>query len=202
MRLFVAIVPPEEVLEDLAEHLGPRREAGPDLRWTDPQQWHLTLAFMAQVAERRLDDLGERLGRVARRHTPLVLRVAGAGCFPHVARARILFAGVEDPGAGLPDLARGVRGVAAKAGADPDGGRFRAHLTLARLPRPADATRWVRVLEGYAGPQWVADELTLVESHLGQGRGGRPRYEVVDTFALGRDGPADRPAPGGQELTQ
>ncbi len=196
MRLFVAIVPPEEVLEDLADHLGPRQEAGPDLRWTDPEQWHLTLAFMAQVAERRLDDLEERLTRLARRHAPLTLRVTGAGCFPHVARARVLFAGVEDPAASLPDLARGVRGVAAKAGADPDGGRFRAHLTLARLRPPTDATRWVRVFDAYVGPAWVAERLTLVQSHLGQGRGGRPRYETLDTFALGRPGPGAAPGPG------
>ncbi len=185
MRLFVAIVPPEEVLEDLAEHLGPRREAGHDLRWTDPYQWHLTLAFMAAVDPRHVDELEERLARAARRAAPLELRVAGVGCFPHVARAKVLWCGVEDPAGALPALARSVRGVAAKSGAAPDGGRFRAHLTLARLPRPADATRWVRVLEPYAGPPWTAGQLTLVESHLGQGRNGRPRYAVLGRFPLG-----------------
>ena len=185
MRLFVAIVPPEGVLEDLAEHLGPRREAGPDLRWTDPYQWHLTLAFMGAVAPDRVAGVEERVARAARRARPLELRVAGAGCFPHVARATVLWCGVEDLAGGLPGLARSVRGVAAKAGADPDGGRFRAHLTLARLPRPSDATRWVRVLEPYAGPAWTADHLTLVESHLGEGRGGRPRYEELARLPLG-----------------
>ena len=188
MRLFVAIVPPEDVLEDLGDFLGPRREAGRDLRWTDPHQWHLTLAFMAEVPERVLDDLSERLARVARRYEPVTLAITGAGCFPHVARARVLWCGVLDEAAALPPLARSVRGVAAKAGADPDGGRFRGHITLARLPRPADATRWVRVLDGYAGPSWVARELTLVASHLGEGRNGRPRYDVLDRFPMGRAG--------------
>ena len=189
---------PRRSSRTLPSYLGPRREAGPDLRWTDPHQWHLTLAFMARGTRAVLDDLDRAPrpgGPTATRRSscaspgPAASRTSpGPGCSG---------AGVEDPAAALPGLARGVRGVAAKAGADPDGGRFRAHLTLARLPRPADATRWVRVLEAYAGPPWVADELTLVESHLGEGRGGRPRYEVVDTFALGRDGPPDRPAPGG-----
>jgi 2'-5' RNA ligase len=42
------------------------------------------------------------------------------------------------------------------------------------------------VLEAYRGPTWTATEVTLVESHLGEGPRRRPRYEVVGTFPLGR----------------
>jgi RNA 2',3'-cyclic 3'-phosphodiesterase len=69
--MFAAVVPSPDALEDLAEFLGPRQEAGRDLRWTEPAQWHLTLAFLADVADRHLDDLTERLGRGATRRTPL-----------------------------------------------------------------------------------------------------------------------------------
>ncbi|WP_292670697.1 hypothetical protein [Nocardioides sp.] len=53
----------------------------------------------------------------------------------------------------------------------------------------AAVTRWVRLLEGYAGPPWRADRVELVQSFLGQGPRGRPRYETVDTFPLGADRP-------------
>ena len=68
MRLFAAVVPPPAVVDDLAEFLEPRQEAGPDLRWTSPDQWHLTMAFMPSVPERALDELTERLARLAGRH--------------------------------------------------------------------------------------------------------------------------------------
>ncbi|NUS51949.1 MAG: RNA 2',3'-cyclic phosphodiesterase, partial [Nocardioidaceae bacterium] len=70
MRMFTALVPPTDAVEDLAAFLGPRQEAGQDLRWTTPEQWHLTLAFMAEVADRHLDDLVARLTRAATRRTP------------------------------------------------------------------------------------------------------------------------------------
>jgi 2'-5' RNA ligase len=35
---------------------------------------------------------------------------------------------------------------------------------------------------------WHADTITLIESHLGEGPKKRPRYEVVETFSLGRAG--------------
>ena len=185
--MFAAVVPPDEVLEDLEEFLAPRREAGA-FRWTVREQWHLTLAFMPDVAERHLDELVERLTRAGRRRTPFTLRVAGGGAFPNAGRARVLWAGVEaDEHARteLDRLATGARAAATKAGAAPEGGRFRAHVTLARLGRPAELSRWVRLLDAYRGPAWEVTELALIASHLGEGPRKRPRYELVDSFALG-----------------
>ena len=67
MRMFVAVVPPEGAVQDLEAFLGPRREAGPELRWAATEQWHLTLAFMPDVSSRHFDELVERLGRAASR---------------------------------------------------------------------------------------------------------------------------------------
>ena len=75
--MFVALVPPEEVVEHLDEFLAVRRDAAP-FRWAMPEQLHVTLAFLADVPDRRLDDLVERLTRAARRRTPVTTRFGGA----------------------------------------------------------------------------------------------------------------------------
>ncbi len=186
MRLFAALLPPEPAVDHLAAFLEPRQEAGVGLRWTRPEQWHVTLAFLREVRDRRLDELMERLARAAGRRTALEVRLAGAGTFPGPARARVLYAGVQTDREELGRLAVGTRAAAARSGTPVDGTRFHPHVTLARMNPPLEATRWLRVLEGYAGPSWPADEVTLVASHLGEGPQGRPRYEVVDTFPLGR----------------
>lgn len=186
--MFAALVPPPGALEDLEEFLEPRREAGA-FRWSLPEQLHVTLAFYAEVPERHLDELVERLGRAGRRRTPFEVAVAGGGAFPHAARARVLWAGLRPDTTGeveLPRLATGARAAAARTGIAVDGQRFRAHLTLARLGRPAEVSSWVRLLEGYAGPTWTADRLHLVASHLGEGPRRRPHYETVAELPLGR----------------
>ena len=190
MRLFVAVVPPDEVLDDLEEHLEPRREAGPEIRWTDRHQWHVTLAFLGAVPEARLDALTEALAHSAARRDPLVLRLAGAGAFPNPYAARVLWAGVERLRGDLGAVAHGIRNAASSVGATPDGTRFSPHVTLGRFHRPTEATRWIRALDAWEGPAWQVRELALVESHLGQGRGRRPRYEVLAELPL-RSGPAD-----------
>ena len=182
--MFVAAVPPPEVLEDLEEFLAVRREAAA-FRWTVPEQWHLTLAFLADVPDRAYDDLLARLERAAGKRHPMTGAIAGGGAFPNVGRAKVLWAGVDlDDGEELRRLATGCRAAASKAGIDVAGERFKPHLTVARMGRPVEATSWVRVLDAYRGPSFVLDEITLIASHLGEGPRKRPRYEVLETFAL------------------
>ena len=184
MRLFVALEPPVPVVEHLDDFLDVRRDAGGGPRWSPPGQWHVTLAFMGAAPERVLEDLGEGVGVAAARTAPVPLALAGGGCFPDVARARVLFAGISG-GAALAPLAASVRAACSVAGAAPEGGPFRPHVTLARFGRPADATRWVRVLDTYAGPPWTATEVSVVESHPARERGHRPRHEVLAQVPLG-----------------
>jgi len=191
----VAVVPPEGVLEHLEEFLSVRRdpsERADGFRWTVPDQWHLTLGFMEDVAERHLDDLVERLGRAAHRRTPFELGFAGGGAFPNAGRAKVLWLGVsaeDDARTELDRLATGVRAAGTKAGAEVAGGKYRPHLTLARIGRPQEVTKWVRLLDAYEGPRWTVDEFTLVQSHLGEGPRKRPRHVALETFRLR---PADR----------
>jgi 2'-5' RNA ligase len=186
--MFVALVPPTEAVEDLDAFLEPRRAAGRDLRWSAPEQLHVTLAFYAAVEERRLDDLVERLALAAARRTPFGARVAGGGAFPDPARARVLWAGLglaEEAGTELERLAAGARAAASRVGVVVDGQRFRPHLTLARPGRAQEVSRWVRLLDAYAGPEWTADRVVLVASHLGEGPRRRPRHEVVAELTVG-----------------
>jgi 2'-5' RNA ligase len=186
MRMFVALVPPERALEHLGDFLAPRQEAGRDLRWTSPEQWHLTLAFLPQVPDRTLDDLLARLERAAARRTAFSLSLAAGGAFPDPARAKVLYAGVATADREeLRRLSVGARAAANKAGAGAVGGPFQPHVTLARLRRPLDVSRWLRVLDAYAGPDWNAGEISLIASHLGEGPRNRPRYEVIESFRMG-----------------
>jgi len=181
-RMFVAAYPSNEAVAHLDEFLEVRRESGP-FRWTLPTQWHLTLAFFDDVPDRAFDGLVDGLEVAVGKRSAMTAEIAGGGAFPHVGRAKVLWAGVDvGDAAELARLAKGCRAAGATVGAAPAGERFRPHLTLARINPPIEATKWVRLLDAYRGPSWPIDEIALVQSQLGEGPKRRPRHEVVATF--------------------
>ncbi|WP_249666194.1 RNA 2',3'-cyclic phosphodiesterase [Nocardioides faecalis] len=187
VRLFAAVVPPPQAIEHLDAFLEPRRAAA-DLRWTRPEQLHLTLAFMAEVPTRRLEPYVETLATSLDDLAPCELSLAGAVVFPDVSRARVLAVGATGAPADLDllgTLAVRTRNAAVNSGIAVDGQRFRPHVTVARTGgRPMEMTSWVRLLDTYAGPSWSLDSVTLVASHLGEGPRRTPRYETVAQVLL------------------
>jgi len=178
--LFVAVVPPIDVVEDLSEFVEPRREhPDEDIRWAADEHWHITLAFLGEVTDWKTEELGERLERAAKRQKPFELQLRGAGAFPGVPDARVLYAGVRDDTESLKHLSMTTKAAANRAGVTVEGRKFTPHLTLARLRRPIDATRWVRIFDVYDGPSWTAGSLQLIESRVGEGPGHSAAYATV-----------------------
>jgi RNA 2',3'-cyclic 3'-phosphodiesterase len=198
MRLFVAIAPPPAVLDELDALAAPLRAARPDLRWTNREAWHVTLAFLGQVDSSAAARLLPRLERAARRHRMFRLAFSGAGAFPASARASVLWGGLSGDRAALAHLAQSVAAGASRAGAPPpdQGRRFQPHLTLARCRMPADVTELVAALAGYQGQPWTADRIHLVRSRLGAT--DQPRYATLGSWPLrAPERSAEPPAPGG-----
>jgi 2'-5' RNA ligase len=181
MRLFVAIAPPPAVLDELDALVGPLRPRRQDLRWTNREAWHVTLAFLGQVDEPAVAKLLPRVKRAVRHHGTIQLAFAGAGAFPAAGRANVLWSGLSGDCEPLAQLAESVA-----AGAS----HFQPHLTLARCRMPADVTELVAALADYHGQLWTADRVHLVRSRLGATE--QPRYTSLASWPLrARDPDAD-----------
>jgi len=179
MRLFAAVVPPDEVLDELERAIAPHVGQVPGLRWPDRETWHITLAFFGEVPERVLPDLQVRLARAVARHTAPNLAFTRFGAFSSVRHARVFWAGLTgDP---MTRLAESVAAGAHRAGAtQTDRKRFHPHLTLARARAETDLRPLVDSLSGFSGSAWRASGVRLVKSELG----ARVRYESLAEWAL------------------
>jgi 2'-5' RNA ligase len=165
-RLFVAVWPPEEVLDRLA---GLPRPSVDGLRWTDRQHWHVTLRFLGPVETEQpvIDALSDTTVGAQR-----VMLGPALGRFGH----RILHV----PVAGLDPIAAAVTDATAHLGRPPDDRPFRGHITLARAGGRARVD--LRPLTGHAvGAEWEVDAVGLVESRLSS---VGAHYEVLRWFPL------------------
>ncbi|MFI8812725.1 MULTISPECIES: RNA 2',3'-cyclic phosphodiesterase [unclassified Streptomyces] len=186
-RLFAAVLPPAPAVAELRRAVAPLHElpGARDLRWTAPEGWHYTLAFLGEVDEDVLPELYGRMERAAHRTEPLPLRVHGGGRFD----GRALWAGAAGGLDTLRLLAERADAAARRAGLPmEEHRRYTPHLTLARSRTPADLTAFTAVLDGFEGQHWEAGELSLVRSNLPVAGvpGEQPRYEVTRAWPLGR----------------
>ncbi|KZB84676.1 RNA 2',3'-cyclic phosphodiesterase [Amycolatopsis regifaucium] len=166
MNLFSALIPPDDVLDEIATALGSPEDG--DFRWSRREHWHVTLGFYGE------DDAGERAAWLAGRlaeATAFGLRLEKAATFPGV-----LWLSVT--GTGLHELA-------VKAGAGDEGRPYTAHLTVARFPRdrPMAASAWVKRLAGFTSRTWTATEAVLMRSDREQ---GASHYRVIRSYELKR----------------
>jgi 2'-5' RNA ligase len=162
-RLFVAVVPPPAVLDRLAREVG--RPALPGIRYTRPDQWHVTLRFlgMAVLAE-AVEALNALRAATATAHVgPAVVRL-GPG---------VVCLAVD----GLGALATAVTDATAGVGRPPGRRSFRGHLTLARLAG-GDGRRAAGSLVGAP----FAATFGVTEVHLVRSR-TEPTGAVYDTVA-------------------
>jgi len=163
-RGFVAVVPPDDVLDAIDARLAPVRAAHDGLRWSRREQWHLTVRFLGAVPD--VDALVAAV-RDALASVPRVgaVGLGGAGAFPNPRRASVVWFGVRDGVDDLTRVAAAVESASVAAGFAPEPRPFRAHLTVARLPRARDAGPVLEALgDAPIGRPWPVDEVVVISS--------------------------------------
>jgi len=123
MRIFVGLQPSDSFRNALFTLQNQLRDAGVTGRFLEPDNLHMTLAFIGEWP----DDITHLLPGVEK---PFPLRLTHPGIFPE---AKVLWAGVK-PSAELNLLARRVRSNLSASGIPFDPKPFVPHITLARKP--------------------------------------------------------------------
>ena len=169
-RLFVAAWPPPDVIEVLGRL---DRPASDGLRWTTPDQWHVTMRFLGSVTD--VDAVVEAVAATAATQ-PAVDATLG----PATTRLgrTILVATV----AGLDRMAASVVAATSGLGAPPEDRPFLGHVTLARAKRRLPTT----VVGAPIDASWTVTELAVVASDT---RPEGARYTDVARVNLGSTRP-------------
>jgi 2'-5' RNA ligase len=125
-RLFIAVDLPAETknnLESISYGI-------PGAKWIDPQQIHLTVRFIGEVDGTTFLDIKTALEQVSLK--PFSLALKGVGHFPPRGKPRVLWVGIEQSQP-LQSLKGRIDKILATVGLQPEGRKFSAHITLARL---------------------------------------------------------------------
>ncbi len=137
--------------------------------WVAPDNLHLTLKFLGNVAETRLDAIVASLRGAVGEAATFDATVSGLGAFPTPTRARVVWAGVSAGAEPMVELAGRVDAALAALGVPPEARPFSPHVTLGRARVPRRAPALAEALAGGQGREFgtvrVA-RLVLMQSHL------------------------------------
>jgi 2'-5' RNA ligase len=136
LRAFVAILIPEGVKRAVAQVQGELRRVVPahSVRWTPPEQFHLTLKFLGDIDAQQVERLILGLRQACQPFPPLELSLGQIGFFPHPRRPRVVWLGVQDAGQRLASLERAVEGAVVQCEVTQADAGDHAHGRLIGLP--------------------------------------------------------------------
>ncbi|MFB6302676.1 MAG: RNA 2',3'-cyclic phosphodiesterase [Haloferacaceae archaeon] len=185
MRLFVSVDLPDALADPLADVQDRFRDAA-GLRFTDPDQAHVTLKFLGETPVDRVTTVERAVADAvdAAEVSSFDAAVGGLGVFPSLDYISVVWTGFEEGGEEMTRLHEAIERETVAAGFDPEEHDFTPHVTLARMDDARSKDLVQRVVRGEdptVGAFRVTD-VRLTESTLTD---AGPRYETVAEFPLG-----------------
>ncbi|GAB4541999.1 MAG: RNA 2',3'-cyclic phosphodiesterase [Thermodesulfovibrionia bacterium] len=132
MRCFIAIDIDEGIKRSVSELQNELKGCNADLRWVKPENIHLTLKFLGDVEEKRIDKIKGKLIDACARYNAFTIEIKGMGLFPDKKRPRVLWVDVRDNNS-LLGIQRDIEDAMASIGFEKEDRGFSPHLTIARF---------------------------------------------------------------------
>jgi 2'-5' RNA ligase len=165
VRCFIAIELPDQVKRDLRELQAQLRAASQaPAKWVDPNNIHLTLKFLGNVAAGRINEIAQAITEAVRGTSPFSIEVRELGVFPNPRRVQIVWVGVGGEVDKLSSLQQRIEQGLGKLGFAPENRRFTPHLTLARIRERATPQERERLGQLIAETDFEASQSFTVDS--------------------------------------
>jgi len=119
IRLFIAL----ELSKNQKKEVGGFQETAKkhlsNVRWVKPDNIHLTLKFLGETSEERVEAIKGAIDNASAGFKPFLTRFAGSGVFPSEQKARVLWIGINEGKDRVCDLAEKVEEENAVVDIDP-----------------------------------------------------------------------------------
>jgi RNA 2',3'-cyclic 3'-phosphodiesterase len=166
VRAFFGLPLPETHRAPLDRFLAGCGELAPEFRWTPASNLHLTVRFLGHVELEMAEGIADRVAATG--PPAFEVRLGELGTFKRGRLARVVWLGLSVGAREAGALAGVVEAECVRAGLEPEGRRFSAHLTLARA-RARDGSQLPELPSPPNLSSWRATELILYRSRLGRG---------------------------------
>jgi len=184
MRTFVAVGLEERVRAALAREIGVLQMAGADVAWTRPENLHVTLRFLGDLAHEEVVPVARAIGAACSGLSACRPDVRGLDAFPDLAAPRVLVAGLEGDVTTLHEIWRRLQEGLKALGFRPEPRPLRLHVTLGRVRSTRALAELLPRLEAARGRAFGDTLVDRVELMLSDLSARESRYTTMEEFEL------------------
>jgi 2'-5' RNA ligase len=168
VRTFIAVDIDPQVREKISRAITQLRPRFLGVRWVAPANFHLTLKFLGDTEQTRIEAIGAALEERLRPFPRCTINAKGLGVFPDLRRPRIIWVGLA--GNELATLAAHVESALLPLDFAPEKRNFSPHLTIGRwrqTDRPSNSLgQELASWKDYEFGATTVDEVILFQSVL------------------------------------
>jgi 2'-5' RNA ligase len=186
IRAFIAVKLPDHVIRKLAALQMDLKNYGLKIKWTRPENIHLTLKFLGDIHPDNVEPVCWAVDASVKGFTPISLCAAAVGFFPGIRRPRVLWTGISGQSDLLEKLHQAIDGGLGSLGFVKDDRRFAGHLTLGRFkgqPEPELLIDMMKSYKNMASDKFFVDAVSLFKSDL---KPSGPVYTNLSSIQLGQ----------------
>ena len=122
---------------------------GAPLNMVSPEQIHITVKFLGDTEEDKIDDIFDKVNFALKEFEPFEIDVKGTGAFPHLGYMKVVWMGTEDPTGTLKNIAHRVEEELVPLGFEREDREFSPHITVARVKGGKNKNQLRETIESY-----------------------------------------------------
>ncbi len=132
MRLFIAVDIDNATKEKIQEIRKSLIKLAPHIKWTAPDTWHLTIKFLGETKEEKINAIIEKCNNVAEKYSIFQVNLKGLSSFPNTKLPRVIFIDTIYPQQ-FKEMALTLDNELFELDFKKEDRDFHPHLTLARI---------------------------------------------------------------------
>jgi len=164
MRTFIAIELSSPVRDAIFQVQSYFKYSGADVKWVEKENIHLTLKFLGEISDEKLQQVKAILDKIGKSFKPFEINLKDIGAFPEIEFPRIIWVGLDKGAKESTEIAKSIDKELSMAGFEREIRPFSAHITIGRVRSTKNKEALKEKLLSSPGSQLLASDSQLVSS--------------------------------------
>ncbi len=182
-RSFIAIDANEKVRNSLRPIQNRLEETGADLKLVSQENIHMTLKFLGDVFESRIDLINDAINEAISLDS-FEINIEGLGVFPKPSYIRVIWAGVSKGSEKLGKIRQKLDSKLAELDFSPEDEDFTPHFTIARVKSGKAKDKLNSIINEKSEETWGTIEVDKIELKKSELTSEGPIYTTIGETGL------------------